>query len=106
VHRTLMVRRWDPTDAARIAEIFAEHDRTDFPASIGVTRRTLFGFHDLYFHLIEADDGFRDRLFAAAGDGHFRTVDSQLGRLLTPYDAASPSMAQAEAAPFYDWRRP
>lgn len=105
-YRALMVRRWDPADRDRIASIFDEHDRTELPALIGATRRTLFGFHDLYFHLIEAEDDFRERLFAAVSDQRFRTVDDQLATLLTPYDPSAPSMAQAQAQPFYDWRRP
>lgn len=106
MYRALMVRRWNPDDAERIAAIFAEHDRTELPAQIGATRRTLFGFHDLYFHLIEAEDDFRERLFAAVADDRFRTVDTALAGLLTPYDTGTPSMAQAQATPFYDWRRP
>lgn len=105
-YRALMVRRWDPADRDHIAEIFREHDRTELPTRIGATRRTLFGFHDLYFHLIEAEDDFRDRLAAAVADQRFRTVDDQLAVLLRPYDPAAPSMAQAQAQPFYDWRRP
>jgi hypothetical protein len=104
-YRALMIRRWDPAHRDRIAEIFRAHDETELPAQIGATRRTLFGYHDLYFHLIEAEDDFRERLFAAVGDQRFRTVDDELATLLTPYRADTPSMAQAQAEPFYDWRR-
>jgi hypothetical protein len=104
-YRALMVRRWNPADRDAIAEIFRQHDRTELPAQIGATRRTLFGFHDLYFHLIEAEDDFRARLFAAVKDDRFRVVDDQLATLLTPYDPDAPTMAQAQAQPFYDWRR-
>jgi hypothetical protein len=104
-YRALMVRRWNPADRDRIAEIFAAHDRTELPAQIGATRRTLFGFHDLYFHLIEAEDDFRQRLFAAVQDQRFRVVDDELAGLLVPYVPDAPSMAEAQAQPFYDWRR-
>lgn len=104
-YRALMIRRWDPTDRDRIAGIFHEHDETELPAQIGATRRTLFGFHDLYLHLIEAEDDFRERLHQAVADQRFRTVDEQLATLLVPYEADSPSMAQAQAQPFYDWKR-
>ncbi|WET76812.1 TcmI family type II polyketide cyclase [Amycolatopsis sp. QT-25] len=106
MHRALMVRRWNPADRERITELFAEHDRTALPAQIGATRRTLFGFHDLYFHLIEGEDGFQQRLYTAVRDQRFKTIDGELAKLLLPYRTDEPSMAQAQAEAFYDWRRP
>lgn len=104
--RALMIRRWNPEDAQQIIRIFEQHDRdTDLPADLGVVSRTLYGFHDLYFHFVEGEDGFKDRLMAAVADSRFRVVDDQLAKLLTPYDPNLPSMAEAEAIPFYEWKR-
>ena len=105
--RLLMVRRWNRSDADRISRIFHQHDKeTDLPEVIGVTRRTLFGFHDLYLHLVEGEDDFQERLYAAVNDQRFRVIDDQLAKILAPYIPNAPSMAQAQATPFYEWKRP
>jgi heme-degrading monooxygenase HmoA len=105
-YRALMIRKMDPSHAPRVAELFAAHDRTDLPLELGATRRTLFSYHDLYLHLIEAEDGFRERLFAAAGRKEFAAIDAPLAGLLTPYLPDEPTMGQAQASPFYTWEAP
>lgn len=102
-YRALMIRKMLPENAPEVAQHFADHDETDLPRELGATRRTLFRYHDLYLHLIEATDGFPDRLFAAHQRAEFQTVDKPLSRLLVPYVADEPSMRQAQAEPFYEW---
>jgi cyclase len=56
MEKTLIVARMRPGSEQDIARIFAASDATELPRRIGVRSRTLFRFHDLYMHLIEADD--------------------------------------------------
>lgn len=102
-YRALMIRRMEPGNAAEVARHFREHDLTDLPRDLGATRRTLFSYHDLYLHLIEATDGFPERLFAAQQRAEFQTIDNPLSRLLVPYRPDEPTMRQAQAQPFYEW---
>ncbi|RJQ81703.1 TcmI family type II polyketide cyclase [Amycolatopsis panacis] len=98
-----MVLRMDPTDAERVARIFAEHDRTNLPHEIGVTRRTLFHFHGLYMHLIEAEDDVMDRLYAARSHPDFVAVNEQLAAILQPYAPTWSELKDSKAEVFYSW---
>jgi len=102
-YQALMVRRFDPRDAARVAQIFAEHDQSELPGLIGVQRRTLFHLEDLYLHLAESDVDFVSRLHRATTHPLFRDVDRQLAGLLSGYTSTTGTMASSAAAPFYQW---
>jgi len=102
-YRALMVLRMDPADAERVAKAFADHDETNLANEIGVTRRTLFRFHDLYFHLVEADDDIMARLYAARDDPRFQAVNDEVGKYLTPYSTHWSELKDSKAEIFYSW---
>ncbi|SNS12116.1 TcmI family type II polyketide cyclase [Actinomadura mexicana] len=102
-HRAVMIRKIAPGDRDAVAAVFREHDRTDLPRRIGVTRRTLLTFHDLYIHLVEGDASFEKALYAAGDDPGFRDINARLATLLVPYDRDRPAMRQAQAEEFYHW---
>jgi cyclase len=102
-HRTLIVARMNPADAAAVAGIFAESDATELPLLLGASRRTLFRFHDLYLHLIEADRDFTGDLYQARGHPLFRDVNTKLGHYVQPYDPGWREPKDAMAEPFYKW---
>lgn len=102
-HRAVMIRKIEPGDRDAVAAVFREHDRTDLPRRIGVTRRTLLTFHDLYIHLVEGDASFEEALYAAGDDPGFREINARLATLLDPYDRDRPAMRQAQAEEFYHW---
>ncbi|MGC4955954.1 TcmI family type II polyketide cyclase [Actinomadura citrea] len=102
-HRAVMIRKIAPGDRDAVAGVFREHDRTDLPRRIGVTRRTLLTFHDLYIHLVEGDASFEKALYAAGDDPGFRDINARLATLLVPYDRDRPAMRQAQAEEFYHW---
>ncbi|WP_160160836.1 TcmI family type II polyketide cyclase [Actinomadura sp. K4S16] len=102
-HRAVMVRKIAPGARDAVAAAFREHDRTDLPRRIGVARRTLLTYHDLYIHLVEGDASFKDALYAAADEPLFREIDARLATLLVPYDKDRPAMRQAQAEEFYHW---
>ncbi|WP_203820156.1 TcmI family type II polyketide cyclase [Paractinoplanes ferrugineus] len=103
MHRTLIVARMQPSEADAVASIFAESDATDLPHMIGVSRRTLFRFHDLYFHLVEADDDITPNLYEARKHPLYDTVNKGLAEHIRPYDPNWKEPKDAMAVPFYVW---
>jgi cyclase len=103
--RTLIVARLDPGPADAIAGIFAESDATDLPDLVGVTRRTLFRFHDLYFHLVEADREVTPNLYQVRSHPLYLDVQAKLAEHVRPYDPAWAEPKDAMAVPFYAWER-
>ncbi|WP_418957191.1 TcmI family type II polyketide cyclase [Streptomyces tritici] len=102
-HRTLIVARMDHDDAEKVAALFAESDATDLPHMIGVRRRTLFRFHGLYFHLVEADESITPNLYKARSHPLYEDINTRLQEFMTPYspDWREPKDSMAEA--FYSW---
>lgn len=105
MNRTLIVARLDPGPAESIAELFAESDATELPDLVGVSRRTLFRFHDLYFHLVEADDDITPNLYAARKHPLYTTLSDRLQSHVRPYDPNWQEPKDAMAQPFYVWER-
>ncbi len=102
--RTLIVARLAPGHTQDVAELFAASDATDLPHRLGVHRRTLFTFHDLYFHLVEADGEVRDRLGQVRDDPHWIALNADLAQHIQPYDPQTwRSPGDAMAKPFYQW---
>lgn len=105
--KTLIVARMQPGAEQDIAEIFAASDSTELPERIGVGSRTLFRFHDLYMHLIEAEKPIQPAVEDARQDRLFRDISDRLSPFIAPYDPhkwRSPSDAMATA--FYSWQAP
>ena len=105
-YRMLIVARMDEADRDSVANVFAESDATDLPVSLGARRRTLFHYRGLYFHLVEADADFTDRLSEARQNPLFADVHAKLSRYITPYDPGWKEPRDARAEPFYTWMRP
>ncbi|MFE2108309.1 TcmI family type II polyketide cyclase [Kitasatospora sp. NPDC059463] len=103
VYRALMVLRMKPEDAEHVAAAFAEHDRTSLPDEIGVKRRFLFRFHDLYMHLVEADEDIMPKLYQAREHPLFQRVDQEVGRFLAPYSPDWQELKDSKAEVFYAW---
>jgi cyclase len=103
VHRSLIVARMNPADADAVAGIFARSDATELPRIVGVSRRTLFRFHDLYFHLVEADDDITPSLYQARTHPLYQDINTELGRYVRPYDPNWREPRDAMATLFYVW---
>jgi cyclase len=104
VHRTLIVARMDPADTGAVADIFAESDATELPRMIGVSRRTLFHFHDLYFHLVEADADIGPGLYQARSHPLYADINAKLAGHISPYDPGWQEPKDAMATLFYSWK--
>lgn len=102
-HRTLIVARLEPGRQAQVAEAFAESDQTELPELVGVEARTLFTFHDLYFHLIESRQDPRTTLPAVREHPGWRDINERLAAHVRPYRPDWSGPADAMARPFYHW---
>ncbi|MEV6591726.1 TcmI family type II polyketide cyclase [Streptomyces acidicola] len=102
-HRTLVVAKMNPEDTEAVAKIWAESDATELPYMVGVSRRTLFRFHGLYFQLVEAEQEITENLYRARSHSLYQDIHTKLARFMTPYDPdwREPKDAMAEA--FYTW---
>jgi cyclase len=100
---TLIVARMNPADADAVAGIFGDSDRTDLPHLVGVRRRTLFSFHDLYVHLVEADETIAPRLDELRAHPLFLDVNQRLAAYMRPYDPGWKEPRDSMAHAFYEW---
>ncbi|MCF6470029.1 TcmI family type II polyketide cyclase [Nonomuraea sp. MG754425] len=104
MHRTLIVAKLRSADnTVPIADTFGESDATDLPHMVGVSRRTLFHFHDLYFHLVEADQDISPNLYKARSHPLYEDINERLAKLVAPYDPNWKEPKDAMATPFYVW---
>jgi cyclase len=105
MHRTLIVARLAQGVTEPIARAFAESDRTELPRLLGVTSRSLFSFHDLYFHLIESETDLRPGLDAVRDNPLFTGLSDTLAHHVSPYDPGWQQPRDAMAREFYRWTR-
>ncbi|WP_433336439.1 TcmI family type II polyketide cyclase [Spirillospora sp. CA-294931] len=103
MHRTLIVARMEPANAEAVGKIFADSDASELPHMIGVSRRTLFRFHDLYFHLVEADEDITPNLYKARSHPLYDDINTRLAEQVRPYDPNWKEPKDAMAIPFYQW---
>ncbi|GHD93792.1 MULTISPECIES: TcmI family type II polyketide cyclase [Streptomyces] len=105
MHRTLIVAKLRPDRTDEIAKIFDESDATELPHMIGVSRRTLFKFHGLYFHLVEADEDIGANLYRARSHPLYDDINTRLAQCVEPYDPDWKEPRDAMAEPFYIWTK-
>jgi cyclase len=105
MHRTLIVARLKPGRAGKIAEAFTESDQTELPTIVGVQARSLFSFHDLYFHLIESERALGPALAHVREHPLFTDLSARLAEHVIAYDPAWREPKDAMANEFYRWSR-
>ena len=103
MHRTLIVARLASGRNEDVARAFAESDRTELPRLLGVTSRSLFSFHDLYFHLIESEQDLRSGLPAVRDNPLFSDLSARLADHIEAYDPGWREPRDAMAHEFYRW---
>ncbi|QXJ21517.1 TcmI family type II polyketide cyclase [Actinomadura graeca] len=102
--RILIVARMRPDSADDVAGLFGASDETELPRVLGVTRRNLFRYRDLYFHYAEFSGAASEAMSEARRRDDFRKLSDDLGAHIAPFDPAtwrSPADAMAEG--FYEW---
>ena len=105
MHRTLIVAKLRPNRTDDIAKIFDESDSTELPHMVGVDRRTLFTFHGLYFHLVEAGQDIGPNLYRARSHPLYDDINTRLAACVEPYDPYWQDPKDAMAEPFYIWTK-
>ncbi|MFG2333951.1 TcmI family type II polyketide cyclase [Streptomyces sp. NPDC048604] len=106
MHHTLIVARMAPGSAPAIADVFADSDQGELPHLVGVSRRSLFQFGDVYLHLIEAEQDPAPAIAKLAGHPEFRGVSDRLAAYVSAYDPQTwRSPKDAMAHRFYSWER-
>lgn len=106
MHHALIVARMAPHSAPAIADVFSASDRGELPHLVGVTRRSLFQFGDVYMHYIEADQDPGPAVARVAQHPAFREISKKLEAYVSPYDPQTwrgPKDAMANC--FYRWER-
>lgn len=102
--RILIVARLAVGGSDEVARLFAESDEGELPRALGVTRRDLYTYRDLYFHQVQFAGSAADAMRAARERADFRELSDKLGAYVTPYDPATwRSPADAMATGFYHW---
>jgi cyclase len=102
--RTLIVARLDPSATDAVAALFRKSDTGGLPHRIGVTRRTLFTYQGLYFHLVESDADLPARLREARTDPRYEELNTGLAEHVVPYSPTWREPGDAMATPFYSWQ--
>ena len=106
VKRGLIVAKIKPGAEEQVAAIFAESDRTELPALVGVRHRSLFVLEDVYVHLVEMDDDFDETVAGVRDHPLFKEISKKLEPYIQPYNPATwRSPKDATAREFYSWDR-
>ncbi|ANW17507.1 TcmI family type II polyketide cyclase [Streptomyces clavuligerus] len=106
VHQALVVARMAPGSAEGIARLFADSDGGELPRLVGVRRRSLFQFGDVYMHLIEADRPPGPAIAGVGDHPEFRGLCERLTEFVSPYDPQTwRGPRDAMAHRFYTWER-
>ncbi|MFF1419576.1 TcmI family type II polyketide cyclase [Streptomyces sp. NPDC058280] len=106
MHHALIVARMAPESAQDIAKVFAASDTGELPHLVGVTRRSLFQFGEVYLHLIESDRPPGPEIAKVMRTPAFRNISDQLSAFISPYDPETwRGPKDAMAHEFYRWER-
>ncbi|MCX4539578.1 TcmI family type II polyketide cyclase [Streptomyces sp. NBC_01565] len=106
MHQALIVARMAPGSAPDIAGLFAESDAGELPRLVGVRRRSLFQFGDVYLHLIESDSDPAPAIAKVTGHPEFTGLSDRLSAFISPHDPETwRSPKDAMAHRFYTWER-
>lgn len=104
MERSLIVARLDQQHRSDVARAFSDSDTGELPALLRVRRRSLFSFHGLYFHLIDAEPGLAGRIDALREHPLFVEITQRLAPYVDAYDRASwRGPRDALADQFYTW---
>jgi cyclase len=102
VRRGVIVARIKPGSEDKVAEIFAESDRSDLPKLAGVRHRSLFVLDDVYVHYVEMDEDFEESVAEVRDHPLFKEISRRLDEYITPYNPETwRSPKDATAREFY-----
>ncbi|OEJ22797.1 polyketide synthase [Streptomyces agglomeratus] len=106
MHQALIVARMAPESAPDIAKVFANSDAGELPHLVGVARRSLFQFGDVYLHLIESEKPPGPEIAKVTSLPAFRDISNRLSSFVSPYNPQTWNGPEdAMAHQFYQWAR-
>lgn len=106
MHHALIVARMVPGSAPDIADLFAASDSGELPHLVGVTRRKLFQFGDVYLHLIESENPPGPEIAKVTEHPEFKDISKKLTAYVSAYDPQTwRGPKDAMAHEFYRWER-
>lgn len=100
---TLIVARLASRHTGEVARLFGESDAGQLPSLVGVTSRTLFSYHGLYFHHVEAEAPVGPKLRELRDKPIFSALSESLAQFVRPYSPDWQEPRDAMATPFYHW---
>jgi cyclase len=104
MHQALIVARMAPESAPDIARLFEASDNGELPHLVGVARRSLFQFGDVYLHLIESERPPGPEIAKVTDHPAFRDISDRLTAFVSPYDPETwRTPKDAMARQFYRW---
>lgn len=104
VKRGVIVAKIKPGSEEKVAEIFAESDRSELPKLAGVRHRSLFVLEDVYIHYVEMDEDFEQSVDEVRNHPLFKEISRRLDEYITPYNPETwRSPKDATAREFYIW---
>ncbi len=105
---TLIVARMAAGSAPQVADLFRQSDLgTPLARELGVRRRSLFQYHDLYFHLVDFNGPAEEAVRAGRDLPDFRAISEALSAYIRPYDPDTwRSPADAMGQEFYRYEAP
>ena len=104
VRRGVIVAKIRPGSEEKVAEIFAESDRSDLPQVAGVTHRSLFVLEDVYIHYVEMEEDFGESVDQVRNHPLFKEISRRLDEHIIPYNIETwRSPKDATAREFYSW---
>jgi cyclase len=104
VKRGLIVAKIKPGSEDKVAELFAESDKSELPQLAGVKHRSLWVLDDVYIHYLEMDEDFGDAVDQVRDHPLFKEISRRLDEYITPYDPETwRSPKDAQAKQFYLW---
>lgn len=104
VRRGVIIAKIEPGSEEKVAEIFAESDRSDLPGLAGVTHRSLFVLDDVYIHYVEMVDDFTESVDHVRDHELFTEISRKLDPYIKPHNPETwRSPKDATAREFYTW---
>jgi cyclase len=104
VRRGVIIAKIKPGSEDKVAELFAESDRSELPGLAGVTHRSLFVLEDVYVHYIELEEDFTEAVDEIRDHPLFREISRKLDDYISPYNPDTwRSPKDATAREFYTW---
>lgn len=101
MNRTLIVARMLPGSQDKVAQIWAESDRTELPRIAGVEHRSLWTLGDVYIQLLDTARPGQETIEGIKNHSEFRRISDRLSEYISPYLSTWRSPKDAQAQCFY-----